>query len=567
MSGFHYTASTPVAHDKDWQRCSKLRLEPAKPSGLDRLAKEREENSLKPSTSNPVRRQFGVIHAKDMTLMRDELVDCRKKWKKVRYGRAVAELKIRSKNGRLIYYDPTSHQHQLKSFAKKDSQLQDVINSVPLANLTWSIDVREPAPESLVYPERIKEISKVKQVISIEQKAESIRQRKEILRAALSNLDTLVLPPNPNRIVFDRDLEEESQPQKSSLFINSDDETDHRENKSLLFGESNDYEDGLPSKCSDLFDNESVENEQFDKDKRDSRFLFGDNEESDEDVELEIKRVFEGEQGHQRLKMQRRFGNDPRFKMDDNFIDSDEESATEVVFPKTEEEQLDVDFAAEKSKALSVLQDVLGLAPSSTALDVAVAKMQTGVEWKEMVRYDPDASDAEELEIDAKDLMPASQVKKLVAPSAPLPCAPQASLPKVSSEKFFTVSSSIGSLFKEDVPRTEGLFSFVGSDDDIEEPPVPNLLGLKPLVSPAQPASTTQIASAADASFTLKEPLFFFHLGNPELRVNFSEERPVFCRTDPAEFLETEWGFRRKQMIRDFKTLQRRHASLSYRKF
>ncbi|KAJ9084480.1 nucleolar protein 8, variant 2 [Entomophthora muscae] len=508
-----------------------------------------------------------------MSLMKDELADSRKKWKKVRYGRAVAQLKIRAPNGRLVYYDPTKHQHQLKSFAKKEAQIHEVIDSVPISSLTWSIDqLKETVPvASSVHPDRIKQISAIKQLTSIEQKAELLQQKKAILQAALSNLDAKVLPPNPNRIVFDSDSESETQRQDTSLFENSDDETEHQQARTSLFDESDQKNDQPKSKG--LFDSSSDEESinDFEKsDAADGKFLFGEEEESgrDEDNDgaaFDIKRVFEGEQGQQRLKMQRRFGNDPRFKLDDKFIDSDEESLNEEPLPETAEAQMEADFAVEKSKALSVLQDVLGLAPSSTTLDVAVAKKQTGVEWKEMVRYDPDAPDAEELVIDAKELMPASQIKKPVVQPIPAPQpTPQPSLPVVSSEKYFTVSDSIGNLFSKDAPKTDGgLFSFMPSDDEDEESPAPNFLGLKPTPA-ADPVDfiTAPINVDAGTSST-KEPPFFFHLGNPDLAINLSDGKPIFYRTDPVEFLETEWSFRRKQMIRGFKSLQKRNTALA----
>ncbi|KAI9292404.1 hypothetical protein K502DRAFT_81774 [Neoconidiobolus thromboides FSU 785] len=189
---------TLICDDKSWQRCqsilngskwkgSQLKLALAKESFLKKLEKER--LVIEEVDDKSVRRRLGSHEAKDMTLIKDDIPE-KKGWKKVRYGRAVCELKIRKNDGTLITIDPEKHQHQLKSFKKKEDVIAPIIDSIPLESLSWFIDDEKTYEDNSDKINLDKEQkSKLKQKESINKKTELLKKQKEGITAALSNID------------------------------------------------------------------------------------------------------------------------------------------------------------------------------------------------------------------------------------------------------------------------------------------------------------------------------------------------------------------------------------------
>jgi hypothetical protein len=60
------------------------------------------------------------------------------------------------------------------------------------------------------------------------------------------------------------------------------------------------------------------------------------------------------------MKLQQKFGHDQRFKMDERFLESDDEIESISKTPVFEEDDLDNQLKEEKLLSFKVLQDVLG---------------------------------------------------------------------------------------------------------------------------------------------------------------------------------------------------------------
>lgn len=543
--------------EKHWLRClstlngtkwkgSRLKLELARPSKLERITQERLETH---DTEKPSRKYIGTFLADDQSLMTDDKIETRKGWKKVRYGRAVASLKLRAPNGRLFHYDPTLHQHQLKNFSKKEELIHKEIDSIPISSLSWFPDFSSASSSkrgqtggSSINHRSIsavtKEVTNINKVSVIEQKAEQLKKSRALISSALSKLDKK--GNNPNHITFSCD---ENSEQGSPIAANSLFKDDVAKARSL-FDESS----------SDVSDNDAFN----------QKFLFGEDANSEgSETEIGIKKVFEGEKGQQRLNLQRRYGNDSRFKLGELFLDSDEEEGTEAEAPvdNDADAQMSLELAAEKDNALNLLQDVLGLPVESPQTTAYQNKKHSGVEWKEMMRYDPDAPNAEDLIIDKNSLVPVSQVKRPEIKPDSMPKDPelvQAPVPEVSADRHFTVSNKIGSIFTKDIEkRDKGSFSLFGNEVE-ESKNSENSDSESEVLAPASTTKITGVSQVENKSKEPKEPLFFFHFGNNQLysSTRFSGE-PVFCRTRTLQDLEADLNQNRSRLIRNYKSLHR----------
>ncbi|XP_068620081.1 probable RNA-binding protein CG14230 isoform X1 [Battus philenor] len=104
-------------------------------------------------------------------------------------------------------------------------------------------------------------------------------------------------------------------------------------------------------------------------------------EDSDTEVNFEIKKQFEGVKGQRVLDLQSHYKSDKRFKLDERFID-EEQNVNEI---EIDDERVELGQSNEKMKQLSILQDVLGVSIKANKSDlVQKAKPKLG-----MLRYDP----------------------------------------------------------------------------------------------------------------------------------------------------------------------------------
>lgn len=119
-------------------------------------------------------------------------------------------------------------------------------------------------------------------------------------------------------------------------------------------------------------------------------FDSSDDEEScseDDNNRFRIKPQFEGRAGQKLMNLQSHFGTDDRFRMDSRFLESDsEDEHEEINEKKTPEEE---ELAAEKLKALNVVQSVLQISLSNSTSKGSVAAKK----FKDIIHYDPTRHD------------------------------------------------------------------------------------------------------------------------------------------------------------------------------
>ncbi|PJF16717.1 hypothetical protein PSACC_03464 [Paramicrosporidium saccamoebae] len=108
-------------------RGGKLRIDEAR---QDYMARLRENDAAPPP---PVKRKRKLVRERgDKTLMTDALVDKRPDWKRSRYGRAVAMLKMRRPDGKMITIDPSHYKENIE-------KLFGSVKPLPISKLTWSV--------------------------------------------------------------------------------------------------------------------------------------------------------------------------------------------------------------------------------------------------------------------------------------------------------------------------------------------------------------------------------------------------------------------------------------------
>jgi hypothetical protein len=86
------------------------------------------------------------------------------------------------------------------------------------------------------------------------------------------------------------------------------------------------------------------------------KWMFDDSDE-DDDVEIKINPVLEGEAGRKRLELQSKFKGDERFKLGEDFIDENEH----VKESEPVGDEISQDLGAEKDQAMDVLRAMFGV--------------------------------------------------------------------------------------------------------------------------------------------------------------------------------------------------------------
>lgn len=112
---------------------------------------EGEERCKSNRRISPKKKRKLVRHASDQSLVTDKNVDKRKGWRRGRYGRAIATLRIRRPNRQMLIIDPSHYKNNLE-------KLFGSIKPKPLAHLTWTItDIANESEDGSVYSAEISE--------------------------------------------------------------------------------------------------------------------------------------------------------------------------------------------------------------------------------------------------------------------------------------------------------------------------------------------------------------------------------------------------------------------------
>ncbi|KAJ8046991.1 Nucleolar protein 8 [Holothuria leucospilota] len=268
------------------------------------------------------------------------------------------------------------------------------------------------------------EISNQKRLQAIKERQEQVKNKQKAIQAALAKVDERKQPDAKKHLRFDSESEEE--PEFS----------------------------------------EEVEEKKKDTSKVPSLALFADenNEESGSDEDwFQVKPQFEGEKGLELLKLQRKFGDDERFRLDERFAEEDDDDTED----KHEEDGDDGDLETEKTKALSILENVLGnMLPSKKSTEDKKTKFRD----MGQVRFDPSREDHEKFllprqEVSETNSKPKKKRKKKKQTEGAQGIV-EAPLPEVSKEVFFDVKSDLTSALNQSEQVT---FGFFNDSEDKEE--------------------------------------------------------------------------------------------------
>ncbi|XP_061187679.1 nucleolar protein 8-like [Saccostrea echinata] len=374
---------------------------------------------------------------------------------------------------------------------------------------------------------------------------------------------------------------------QQALKLNSKEE---RPNKKIVFeSDSSDAEDKQMEEGGDRVQTANKTNTE--REKKPALFDSSSEEASDEDSDKERFRIrpeFEGKAGKKLMKLQSRFKNDERFKLDEKFIDetdsekngsSDEED--ERFKPPTENDD-------EKSRALKILEEVVG----SKALK-KVQKKKTMFKDVSAIHFDPTKEDHKQFEMEPqmkKKKIKAVQRKTSFSSDEDTEAVdpdrhkePIEEVPEVTKERFYQVASDS---FKEtfsnktsDVVDSQfSLLSVFGrqqqqtADSDEEMPEVEQIesnssqkagqLLWKQHVDSSHENMTSDEEAETNVPvnlFTSSQSTFFFTEDDERIKEGIQE----FCRKEDLETIREKWLENRQNLVNAYTT---KHKSLSRKK-
>ncbi|CAI2176888.1 3831_t:CDS:10 [Funneliformis geosporum] len=278
-----------------------------------------------------------------------------------------------------------------------------------------------------------------------------------------------------------------------------------------------------------------------------------DSDESDKDpvgsTSIEINPIFEGSLGREYLNLQRKFRGDKRFKLTEDFVSDDDDDQRNVnnnLSTSEIDDETAKSLEEERGNQFDILKEIFGDNMKPEKLK------KKGTQWKEIVHFDPDVSEAKSLEVQRQEI---NDLPKYT-PSLSKP------LPKVSKDVKIEINSDLKGIF---APRTSNVvhsFSLFDDDGNKSETDDMQMHGheyinengatLFPTITDRISDQKTQNSSG---------PLFFFHFGDNELskRSHFREMK-IFMRMSPAEKIISHWQETSRDLTKEYK---RKHKSVS----
>lgn len=316
-----------------------------------------------------------------------------------------------------------------------------------------------------------------------------------------------------------------------------------------------------------------------------------DSENSDDPEAFAVRSEFEGRAGERLFKLQKRIGRDSRFRLDKRFaetLESGESGSGEGGESgesdgegrgETTPDELAEQLKREKSKALSIIESILG---NSCSMEWNVSNRLVASAPSAVLppHYDPESSSCAELEQPTGDEQkPSDNRMELFAGAtesevmggggkAVEESRINRSAPEVSGERYFSVTGDLKKMFSGNC--SEHGFSFLGEDSEqwngagSEDGPVANTdASERVAVKLKQEHSEVQ---DSDHSKVVRPPrlLFFFHSNNENLMNRLHEN--TFYRTASLEELELGWRKRRAAMKRSVRRGHRDAVRMAHKK-
>ncbi|GAA5816670.1 hypothetical protein MFLAVUS_010200 [Mucor flavus] len=480
---------------KQWDSClsvyngakwrgQELKLEEAKPDWKERF-KERQEKIKEQEEKKKKRllrwNDSEGFHAKDMTPVTDNNMGTRKGWKRGRYGRAIAVMRLKKNDGTKFVFEPTHYKNNL-------TKLYNIgVRMKPVSQLITSLsDDEEDMDEESRWP-KLRRLSTDKQQMSYDDDEEEYEQDE--------NTEYKMTDDEKRRFAMENMFEQQNA-KKEMLRKSLAEERDNHINF------DNDDEDIKVDEAFSMdIDQEEQENEPKEP-VESKKWMFDSDEESEGELDIQINPVLEGEAGRKRLELQKKFKGDERFKLGEDFIEESEKIAKKKNVGDAISQELDAD----KNQAMDVLNSMFG----ERRVDTRVQHRNTA--WSTPARFDPDADDSSKYLADQKK----EEYHNAKSDNEDdnnddifnTPRKPESAIPVVSTEKHFEVNTNLKPLFGD---VEEAPFTLFGGDDN---KPVET----KPLFAkrPHEEFASNFIPKKEEGRLGLGV-MFFFHLDDPGL--------------------------------------------------
>ncbi|CEP08022.1 hypothetical protein [Parasitella parasitica] len=534
----HMTIHT---ESKKWESCmsvyngakwrgQELKLEEAKTDWQERK-RLRQEKILEQEEKKKKRllRWNGSdgFHAKDMTPVTDNNMGTRKGWKRGRYGRAIAVMRLKKNDGTTFVFEPTHYKNNL-------TKLYNIgVRMKPVNQLITKVeqDSSDEEDDWQTYSNKNKELEEHEEEDNAD--ASTTMTDDEKRRAAM---DRMFEDQRIKKGLISKALAAQSAGVNHTTFDNDDDDNIKVDDA---------FEMDLDAKQNDIKNSFETKKWMFDSDEDDN---------SDQELDIKINPVLEGEAGRKRLELQKRFKGDERFKLGQDFIDEDEQIAQ----PKNLGDDITQGLNAEKDQAMNVLRAMFG----EDKVD-SKPKHQSST-WASSDRFDPDADDF------SKYLAESSTNDTTRAPTTndtdeddkdeddneenddfnffAQPRKAESAMPIVSTEKHFEVNTDLKPLFgdAEEAPFT----LFGGNDDDYDDTEEPSFTNQTKSLSsfPNDEISPSFTHKKAEGRLGLGV-MFFFHLDDPALMKKscyaYDSEGVFQEKTEERDSYENKWRTQR----------------------
>ncbi|KAI9354958.1 hypothetical protein BD770DRAFT_436137 [Pilaira anomala] len=467
-----------------------LKLEEAKPDFQDRF-KQRQEKIKEQEEKKKKRllrwNDSEGFHAKDMTPVTDNNMGTRKGWKRGRYGRAIAVMRLKKNDGTKFVFEPTHYKNNLEKLYNIGVRMK------PVSQLITSLsdDEEEEQDEESRWP-------KLRRLSRDEHQQDSYRDEYQ----EDEETDYKMTDDEKRRYAMEKMFDQQNEKKEMIRKALAAQQNDQERQNHTSFDNDDDEDD---IKVDEAFNMDiDEEEEEAPKEPIESKKWMFDSDEDEEEDELniEINPVLEGEAGRKRLELQKKFKGDDRFKLGEDFIEESEK----LVKKKNTGDAITQELDADKDQAMDVLRSMFG----EQRVDTRVQPRNAA--WATPARFDPDADDSskylaadkseennnndEEEDDDEKDMFD-TLIRK-----------PESALPVVSTEKHFEVNTNLKPLFGD---VEEAPFTLFGGDDDkpVESKP---LFGKRP----HEEFASDFIPKKAEGRLGLGV-MFFFHLDDPGL--------------------------------------------------
>ncbi|KAG1646410.1 hypothetical protein G6F44_000864 [Rhizopus delemar] len=454
------------------------------------------------------------FHAKDMSLVTDNNMNPKRGWKRGRYGRAILQMKLTKSDGTKFVFDPTHYKNNLTKLYNIGVPMKPVTKLLSNVNE----DEEEDEDEDDHWPSLPAE------------------EHREELENTVDSVDTRLLDDEKRRSAMEKRSEE--QRLKKELISKS------------LAGELDDQSNYIKFDATEEIAKEEQDDEEEKAPLDGKKWLFDssddDEDEGNEDIDIKINPVLEGEAGRKRLELQSRFKGDDRFKLSADFIEEDEKEKNADLG-----DDISQGLHAEKDQAMDVLRFMFG------EEKVAVKPTANSNMWTNAARFDPDAEDSykyltvsktddapNSIENNEDTEMEEAEEEEEEDDLFDTPRKPESAAPEISKEKHFEVNTNLKPLFGD----SDGTFKLFGSFNDDGEDKQEEPISLD---SSSEINTSASLPSKSSPSSLGLGMMFFFHFDDPSLikKSCYSYDPEGIFQSKPEEQDSYEMKWREQRAV------------------